>query len=225
MLRTVSLAASISILLAHAPLAAQELAAEAAPADEGGAVDLVEVPAPAAQPAPAPAAAQPAPAAAPAAVPVQSLVPIVVQTTAPELQLTLHQAPHGPISRGSWQAICAAPCQTSLVPAEYRLGMSLGARRVTEMGLLTIDQPGTLMLSYQRRKGLRTLGWVLLAVGLGVGIPLVLGGSVVNALDGDATRYIIGGAVAAGLGLGGGIALGVQRDRPNIEWIPGGVAF
>jgi hypothetical protein len=86
--------------------------------------------------------------------------------------------------------ICGAPCEQSVEPGSYTLGVSEGngmARRA-DHSIWHIDHDTTLELEYENREGIRIGGWVIFGVAsvgyaLGATLPLLSSGSTDSFLD------------------------------------------
>lgn len=122
----------------------------------------------------------------------------------------------------TFSPICTAPCATRLERQSHAFGVSLDKRDPVPVkdGLLTLDQPSTLLLDYQDQTGIRTAGW-LIAIGsiiAGSAImmaPLLGSGSI----DGSLALIATGGIVMT-LGSVIGLLMIYTKDSASVRIQP-----
>jgi hypothetical protein len=108
-------------------------------------------------------------------------------------------------------SFCIAPCETELLPGDYRLALN----GLAVDGTVALRRSGTLNGEYHSRGATRSGAWLALNVGGIIGGVFL----TVGALGGSKSAFIVGGSVLAASGL---IFLVTYRaDRGTIRFTPG----
>jgi hypothetical protein len=91
--------------------------------------------------------------------------------------------------------VCAGPCTTELVPGEYALAISKNGRSPVPAEAVRLDGPSTVQASYDDRRGLRILGGVILAVGVGGGVSLIVVSAATQTCNGGGCSSNFNGTI------------------------------
>jgi hypothetical protein len=113
--------------------------------------------------------------------------------------------------------VCAGPCTTDMVPGEYALAISKNGRSPVPVEAVHLDGPSTVQASYDDRRGLRILGGVVLAVGVGGGVSLIIVSAATQSCNGGGCNSNFNGTV---LGASIGIILGAAIAGTLLATIP-----
>jgi hypothetical protein len=110
------------------------------------------------------------------------------------------------------QAICMAPCETTLPAGTYRFGVSGGPNLVEHVPqLFEVSGPMSLVGTYHDRRAIRISGWVLLGISAVVGTTLAVVGTT-----NQKSELQLAGAIGGLAGVGIGLALGLQPDGAKL---------
>ena len=110
------------------------------------------------------------------------------------------------------QPLCAAPCETGLPVGKYRFGVGGESGHVERVPtIFEVTAPTALQGSYHDNHETRAAGWGILALSGLLGTTLVALGTVKE----DKTMVIAGG-LGGVVGMGFGLALGLQFDSAEV---------
>jgi len=134
---------------------------------------------------------------------------------------------YGEIITKTYQPICEAPCEATLLSGRYRMALSLGGGRPVEVAQpIDLTSDSVIEGSYVDKRRLRRAGWITFAVGAVAGMALMFA-SVDYRSDpyfGDQLRYppmFYSGVGILVSSIVAGAVLAAQNDEAHVKVYPG----